>query len=109
MHFPPSALAAGVDIEKIPNAPWAAYDMGVLVSTLLKNAYILAGIVLFLLIFGGGFMVITGGMDGDQKKTGQGQQAITWAVIGFFIIFCSYWILQIIKVITGVDIINPVL
>lgn len=52
-------------------------------------------------------MIISGGAGGDAKKSQQGREAVTWAVVGFIVIFASYWILQIIKVITGVDITKP--
>jgi hypothetical protein len=72
-----------------------------LVSSILKNSLIIAGIIfLALLIFGGISFIINAG-SGDQKKSGQDQQAITSAVIGFVVIFCAYFIIQIIQKITG--------
>ena len=62
---------------------------------------------MFAIFFSGGFMIISGGTTGDAKKSQQGKEAATWATIGFLVIFASYWILQIIKAITGVDIIHP--
>jgi len=58
-----------------------------------------------LLIFGG-FSIIMGAGQGDAKKTGQGKKAATSAVVGFLVIFASYWIIQIIQIITGVEILN---
>lgn len=82
-------------------------EFGKLVGVLIANAYIIAGIViLFLLVFGG-LSIIKGAGAGDQQKTGQGKQAFTAAIIGFLIIFASYWIIQIVQFITGVKILTP--
>jgi len=80
--------------------------VGQLVSTLLPNIYILAGLLLFFLLIGGGIGMIAGSRGGDPEKTGKGRQGVTAALIGFLIIFCSYWIIQIIEVITGVEILG---
>jgi len=81
--------------------------IGGIISTLLQNIYVLAGIVLFiLLIVGGlGFIIGAGGDNPEQAK--KGKQAITAALIGFAIIFCSYWIIKIIEIVTGLSIFNP--
>lgn len=84
-------------------------SVGSLISTLLPNIYILAGILLFGLLIFGGFGIIMGAGGDDPKKTGQGKQAVTAALIGFLLIFLSYWIIQIIEVITGLDILKSTL
>lgn len=81
--------------------------LGDIISNILPSIYIFAGVILFiLLIFGGLTVIINAGKD-DPEATAKGQKAITAAVIGFLIIFCSYWIIQIIKTVTGVDILSP--
>lgn len=82
---------------------------GALISIILKNVYVLAGVLLLVLLIFGGFSIIMGAGQGDAKKTGQGQKAATAAVIGFLVIFASYWIIQIIQKVTGVEILNPVI
>jgi len=80
-----------------------------LVSSLLKNSLIVGSIIfLFLLVFGG-IMFISSAGSSDQKKTAQAQSAITSAVIGFAVIFAAYFIIQIIQVLTGVQILNSTL
>lgn len=104
---PSPAFAAINIVNDIPNAPFNAFaNPGALISTLLSNAFILAGLVMFIIIFFGGFMIISGAAGGDAKKSQQGTQAATWAVVGFLVIFASYWILQIVKVITGIDVLK---
>lgn len=104
-------VSIGNELILGPNKPIAGVPMyqtlGGLVSILLKNAYLLAGILLFLLLIFGGLGLIMSAGSGDAKKTAQGQQAITTALIGFLIIFASYWIIQIIETVTGLNILNP--
>jgi len=80
---------------------------GALISIILKNVYVLAGVFLLVLLIFGGVSIIMGAGQGDAKKTGQGKKVATAAVIGFFIIFASYWIIKLIEFITGVNIFNP--
>lgn len=73
-----------------------------LLSSILPTVYIVASFLLFIYILVAGFLIISGG--GDEKKTDTGKQALTNAIIGFAIIFTSYWLIQIIEVITGIPI-----
>ncbi len=81
---------------------------GAIISIVLKNIYMVAGVLLlFLLIFGGLSIIMSAG-GGDPKKAAQGKKAVSSAVTGFLIIFASYWIIQIIEYITGLNILNPI-
>ena len=72
-----------------------------LVSTILANGIIFAGIImLFLLLFGGVSIIIGAGQD-DPAKTAQGKKAATAGVIGFLIVFSTYWIFEILNFISG--------
>jgi hypothetical protein len=86
--------------EVIPN-------LGVLISILLKNALVLAGVIFFFLLIFGGFGLIMGAGSGDAKKTAQGQQALTTAGVGFILVVTSYWLIQIIETRLGISITNP--
>lgn len=92
--------------QSITQAPQFATP-GALISILLKNVYVIAGIALLILLIFGGISIIMSAGSGDAKKAAQGQKAITNAVIGFLIVFASFWIIQIIEYITGVKILNP--
>lgn len=72
-----------------------------LVSLIVKNGLTIAGIILLILLIAGGFMMIAGAGSGDQKKAATAKTMITDAVIGFLVIFLSYFIIQIVEVITG--------
>lgn len=72
-----------------------------LVSAILSNAIIFAGVImLFLLLFGGVSIIIGAGQD-DPAKAAQGKKAATAAVIGFFIIFTTYWLIEILDFVFG--------
>lgn len=77
-----------------------------IINLLIKNSFVIAGIILLFLLIYGGFMFIIGAGDGDAKKAAQAQSAITSALIGFVIVFAAYFIIQIIEVITGTQILN---
>ena len=96
-------LGSGLCIGQAPQFE----SPGTLISTLLPNVYVAAGILLFLLLIFGGFSIIMGAGQNDPKKVGQGQKAATAAVIGFLVIFASYWIIQVIEKLTGLEILNP--
>ena len=75
------------------------------VSAILPNVYTVAGLVLFGLVLFGGFHYITGA--GNQEKLEKGKAILTSALLGFAILFGSFWIIQIIQVLTGVPISKP--
>jgi len=45
----------------------------------------------------------------NPDKAADGNKIVTSAIIGLVVLFASYWIIQIIQVITGVDILNSTL
>lgn len=79
-------------------------DAGSLLNNIIPNIYVAAGIILFFMILFGGYSIIVGG--GDSSKLGEGKKTVTSAIIGLLVLFASYWIIQIIQVITGVPILN---
>jgi hypothetical protein len=87
-----------------PNPELTNY--GMVVTAIVKNAFVLAGIISFILLIFGGFNVIVAA--GDAKKAQQGKTAITGAITGLLLVLGSFWIIQIIEVITGRQILSPV-
>ncbi len=77
---------------------------GSLINNILPNVYIAGGIVIFFMILLGGFTIISNAGNADKIK--DGTKTITSAIIGLVVLFGSYWIIQIIQVITGVSILN---
>jgi len=66
------------------------------------NAALVFGgtVALFMLIYGGFRMVISGG---DAKQAGAARSTITYAIIGLLIVFLSFAILNFIAYITNVN------
>ena len=74
-----------------------------LISDILPNVYVFASLILLAyLVFGGVMMITSAGADQTQK----GQQIISNAIIGFLIVFASFWIIQIVQILTGVSILD---
>ena len=80
--------------------------LGDVISAILPNIFTIAGIFLFLLLLIGGFLFIHGAGQDNPEGASRGKQAITAALIGFLIIFASYWIMQILGVLTGLQLLG---
>jgi hypothetical protein len=78
--------------------------VGSLINNLLPNIYIAGGLVIFFMIIFGGFTIIANA--GNPDKIKEGGKTITSAIIGLLVLFGSYWIIQIIQVVTGVNILR---
>lgn len=94
-----------IDLKKEFTPAQSFNTFGQLASTLLKNAFVLAGLIAFVfLIFGGFGVIVSAG--GDTKKLESGKKTITGALVGLILIVTSYWIVQIIELITGLKLLN---
>lgn len=80
---------------------------GDLVTVIVQNAFVVAGVICFALLIFGGFGIIVGAGSGDTKRMEQGRQAMSGAVIGLILIVASVWIIQIIEKITGLPLLSP--
>jgi hypothetical protein len=80
---------------------------GDLVTVIMKNAFVLASVICLILLIFGGFGVIVGAGGGDTKRMEQARQTITMAVVGLLLVVGSFWIVQIIGKLTGIDLLNP--
>lgn len=82
----------------------AGTDFGTVVSKLLPNAIIAAGVIFFFLILGSGFMMIkNSGGEHNPQDAAKAKNAVTFSVIGFLLIVSAYFILQIVGSIFGVE------
>ena len=73
-----------------------------LVNLIISNIFVLGGIIFFLFLIIAGFKFITGG----QKGAEDAKSIIQTALIGFIIMFAAYWIIQIIALLTGINILG---
>lgn len=102
--FPPRASA--VNIPTAFNSPKLT-SVGGLVSLLLPNAIAGAAVIFFAMILFGGFqMVRSAGGSPSPQEAAKAKAAITYGIIGFLLVVTAYSILQIIKLITGIDFLN---
>lgn len=93
-----------IDIGNAFNSPYgrnANFSLGALASTAVSLGIVVAGVIMLFFFVGGGFMVVSGAGNNDPQAAAKGKQAVTWAIIGFFVIFVAYWVIRIIELITG--------
>lgn len=81
-------------------------DVGQLVSLIVSNGIVIAGVILMFLLVAGGIGMIAGAGSNNPEQMASSRKAITAAVIGFVIVFAAYWIVQLIQAITGVKILG---
>ena len=70
------------------------------IGSLLPYIYVVAGLILLLMLISGGLTLMTSAGNPDKSKAGFGK--ITGALIGFLIIFVSYFVAKIVEVVLGV-------
>ena len=49
-------------------------------------------------------MIILGAGKGESQQAEKGKKIVTNTLIGFLVIFLSYWIIQIVEIVTGIPI-----
>jgi len=75
---------------------------GNFVSRLVKNiVFPSAGLLLFLYLVWGGFQIVQGGSLGKDNLVDAGKQRATAAVIGFLVLFGSYWLWSLVELALG--------
>jgi len=74
---------------------------GGIVSRVLDFLFPLAGLILFVMLVWGGFEIMMGSV---SKKIDAGKQRVTAAIVGFLLLFASYWIWQILQVVFGIKV-----
>lgn len=80
-------------------------NLSSIITIALPLVFGIAGLFLFLYLLWGGFDYLTS--MGDPKKAEAGKNKITNAIIGFVIIFASYWIVQLVDYIFKLGIYTP--
>lgn len=73
-------------------------------NALMPYLFSLAGMILFIMIVWGGFEMMRGAA--DTKAFDAGKQRVVSALIGFGLLFISYWIAQIVQFIFGVNVLG---
>lgn len=76
-------------------------SIGSLVSLFLNISFAVAGLILLFFFILGGIGMISSAGQSDPQKAEQAKKTVTSALIGFIIVFTSYWIVQLIGSLTG--------
>ena len=78
------------------------FNPGGAVSRLVKNIIFPAsGLILFLYIIWGGYQIIKGGLMGKDADVSAGKQRTTAAIVGFLLLFGSYWMWSLVELAFG--------
>ncbi len=101
------ALNSGVNLgdPRVFSPAGSFATFGDVVNVVVRNAFVLAGLISFVLLILGGFGVIVAA--GDAKKLEAARGRIVGAVIGLILIIGSFWIVQILGIITGRNLLSP--
>lgn len=73
--------------------------IGEVISNAIPIVIGLAGLGLLLMLISAGYTFMTSA--GDAKKMEEGKHRLTNAILGFFIIFGAYWLVQILGIMFG--------
>ena len=102
-YFVPKKADSGI----IPNYGTTGFkfenkSVGDIFSGLLPYLYVIAGLILLVMLVTGGLGLMTAAGNPDKMKAGYGK--ISNALIGFLIIFISYFVVQLVETILGIKI-----
>lgn len=95
----PSELFTG---ESVINLSSDSLTVGGIFSKILPYIYTVAGLILLFMLIMGGLGLMTAA--GDPKKMEASQGRITAALIGFLIVFISYFVVQLVEIMLNVQI-----
>lgn len=101
------AQEVSVSLESVFSPAKSFTTFGQVVSVVLKNAFVAAGVIALVLLIFGGFSYIVAAGSGDAKALEKGKKAMTSAVIGLLLVVFSVWIVQLIALLTGVQLPIP--
>lgn len=87
-----------------PNSAATLQELECIVKQAFNLIIPFAGLAAFVVLIAGGFSYLTSA--GDPKKVQQAQGMITGAIIGIIVTLAIWFIFQLIKVITGIDVLQ---
>lgn len=111
-------LAQAIDFQQIIRDAFPGYSpppkgiditdpnltLGGIISAFLPHLFIGAGLFLFVYLIIGGFELLTSA--GNPETIAKAKGKITHALVGFIIIFVSYWLIQILEIVFGITILG---
>jgi hypothetical protein len=88
--------------DALPNASFGSgSSLADIISALLPYIFSIAGILILIYLIMGGLQLMTSG--GDPKAMESAKGKITNALVGFVIVFASYWIVQLLANVLGLQ------
>lgn len=102
--FPKFSDSAPSYNEAIGLTDSSMYSLGGIISKTLPYMLSIGGLVLLVMLISGGFTMMTA--VSDPKAAEAGKQRITTALIGFFLLFATYWIFQLLEIVLGITILG---
>lgn len=96
-------FAQTLSIKDIGNIEGSAKfgTIGAILNAMMPLIFGFAGFGLLLMIVSSGFTLLTSA--GDAKKLESGKQRLTYAIVGFLVIFVAYWVVQLAGKIFGIQ------
>lgn len=73
-----------------------------IISEVLPYLFTFGGLILFIMLIWGGFEMLSGAANPKSQEAGKAR--ITAAIIGFILLFSSYWLAQLVQAIFGISI-----
>ncbi|MFC1711013.1 hypothetical protein ACFLZ1_00345 [Patescibacteria group bacterium] len=98
------SLPGGISIPEPAGFNFAGGSLADVINEALKYIFPFAGLIMFFLFIAAGFQLLTSA--GNPESTKKGYQRLLFAIIGFLVIFLSYWLIQIIGKILGFSILT---
>lgn len=80
--------------------------IGDILSTAIPLILAFAGLGLLIMLISAGYTLLTSA--GDAKNMEKGKQQLTFALVGFFIVFAAYWVVQLTGTIFGLQSITDI-
>ena len=99
--FAQSTLNIDGDTYKVESFFNTPADLGTLINRAFPFVFAFAGIGLLLMIISAGFTLMTSA--GDAKKMEAGKGRLTFAIVGFLVIFTAYWVVQLLGIAFGIE------
>jgi hypothetical protein len=101
-----STTIGGSNPDDTPFSPATNFPtFGSLVSVVVSNAIMAAGVIAFIFIILGGFGIIKGA-GGDPKKLQDAKKKLTMAVVGLLIVVFSLWIVRAMEILLGIKLLS---
>lgn len=76
-------------------------------NPIIQSLYIVAGLITLAGLIYGGLQYAMGATQSDAPRIESGKRALTWSIIGLVVLVAIFWIVQILEIFLGFDILNP--